>query len=279
MKSEHDSNMAMSDRILDTIEKQGITPKPKWHFLLREWVVWSVALLALVLGSIASALTIYIVNATRFVEQEIHFSDLNTLFHLFPVLWLVLLGLGIFYTVYALHTTRRGYRWHSSWLVSAALLVSILVGWTAHAAGLGASIDRYLIAEVPLYKPLTGFEPMHWMNPNVGIVAGVIESVGEEEFIIRSLDGELFEITTTATTTMHDLMEIKEGVPVRVAGTTTDEEVFEASHVAPFRGRGGGKGRGPRNADMHSGDENPDMTQEKPRRESAQGVGKQGRVE
>lgn len=235
----------LSDQILGKIEQEHIAPKPKWHFLLHEWVVWFVAFAALVVGSIAATLSFYIADASRFIVRHIQLSDLHALFAAIPVLWLVLLSIGIFYTVHAVHSTRKGYKWHSSWLVGSALLTSVVFGWGAHTVGLGGSIDRYLLEEVALYKPLTGFEPMNYMDQTQGIVAGVVEEVYEESFIVRKIDGDLLEVSVATSTVVHLHERLKEGMPIHVVGTTTaDEEVFEAQMIGAFRGRGGGHMRG-----------------------------------
>ncbi len=237
---EHKTETSMSERVLGTIEEKGIAPKPAWHFMLREWVVWLIATISLVLGSVATALTIYIADASRFIERQIERSSLDTLFSIVPVVWLLLLGVGIFYTVHALHETRHGYRWHTAWLVGFALGLSVAIGYGVHAAGVGASIDRYLISEMPLYKPLTGFHPMHWQRPESGVVAGVIEEVEGGKVTIRTVAGEELTVHTTQQTRVLQQGELREGMHVRVIGTTTDEELFTAEEVAPFRGRGGG---------------------------------------
>ncbi|KKS30421.1 MAG: hypothetical protein UV60_C0003G0004 [Parcubacteria group bacterium GW2011_GWA2_43_11] len=232
----------LSKKILDLIEQKGLSPKPRWHFFVREWVVWGMVCVALLVGSLATTLTIYIGNASRFMERHILFSDLLFLFRLVPFLWLFLLCIAIFYTVYALRETRRGYRWSSSWLVAGAVGVSILIGSSAHALGIGEAIDRYLLTEMPLYKPLTNFHPKMWMDMEKGVVAGTVTEVEKETFMIKKLDGEILKIMVVSEKDMHALPELHEGMRVRVVGTTTiegGENVFKSTAVEPFRGRGG----------------------------------------
>jgi hypothetical protein len=242
MINENHESSHLSERILDTIEKQGITPKPKWHFFLKEGFVWGLAVVALFVGSVATALTLYIGNASRFIEHHIVFSDIRYLFQMIPLLWLFLFGIGVFYTVYALRETRRGYRWSPAWLVGLSLGVSVLIGASAYAMGASEIIDRYLLTAMPLYKPLTSFEPMHWMNGDEGVVAGVVTEVDSATFTIQKLDGAFLKIQPNPKNPMFEIENLKIGMRVRVVGTTTqvgDEEVFEMLEMAPFRGRGG----------------------------------------
>lgn len=232
----------MSERILDVIEKKKLAPKPKWHFFLKEWFVWGMVFVALCVGSIATALTMYIANASRFIERQIIFSDIFFLFKLIPLVWLSLFGVAIFYTVYALRETRRGYRWSPAWLVGASLALSIILGSSVYASGISEAIDRYLLTEMPIYKPLTNFEPKMWMNTELGVVAGVVTDVEEETFTIQQIDGELLEVLPSPLCTETMLEELHEGMHVRLVGTTTQQggqALFEISEVQTFYGRGG----------------------------------------
>jgi len=246
----HNTNMA--ERVLGAIEQSGVAPKPAWHFLLREWVVWVVAGAALLLGSLATALTLYITEASFFVERHIAVSDVAALFAMVPYLWLLLIGLGIFYTIHAVHATRRGYRFHTAWLVGIAIGASIAIGWSIHASGVSEALDRYLLAEMPMYQPLSGFQPAYFSDASQGVVAGVVTQVAGDSFTMQGLGGEVLQVRTASTTHVSPMLEIKEGMPLRITGTTTgsgERETFEASEVRPFHGRhgtgrGAGMGRG-----------------------------------
>ncbi|MBP9760500.1 MAG: hypothetical protein KBD24_04020 [Candidatus Pacebacteria bacterium] len=237
----------MAERVLGAIQERGVAPKPTWHFLLHEWVVWVVAFSALVVGSIATALTLYIGNASFFMEQHIVRSSGAVFFEMLPFVWLVLLVVGIGYSVHAVHTTKHGYRWPTTALVGVALLASIGLGAVVYATGASEAIDRYLLAQMPMYRPMSGFNPQHWTAPSVGIVAGVVTSVEVEGFHIEGLEGEEIVVRLTASSSVPQSMIVREGMMVRVMGTTTaneEGEVFEAESVRPFRGRGGMRGRG-----------------------------------
>jgi hypothetical protein len=241
MPNDHDTD-TMRARVLTSIEKQGIIPKPRWHFLLREWVVWLVALLAFVIGSIASALSIYIADSSRFMEHAIELSNLDVLFEVIPFIWLVLLGLAVFYSVHALRETRKGYHFHTSWLVLLAVVASVGMGSVLQAQGIGAALDRYLLAEAPFYPPISGFQPAHWMRSQDGVIAGVVIEMGTSSFTMHALDGKEWVVTRSTSTVSNcppGEDQIGEGVRVRMIGTSTGEGTYEAYEVCQFHGRGG----------------------------------------
>ena len=52
-------NNILSEKIIEEIKRQGIKPRPRWQFLLKRWVLWSLAVFSAVLGSIAIAIIIF----------------------------------------------------------------------------------------------------------------------------------------------------------------------------------------------------------------------------
>jgi len=243
MSSENSNTSPLSDKVLEVIEKEGLKPKPRWHFFVKEWVVWVVAFFALGVGSMATALTLYIANASRFIEHHIVFSDIRYLFQMVPFAWILLGGIALFYTVYALRETRRGYKWSASWLVGVALGVSMILGIGVYATGFSEYVDRYLLNEIPLYKPLTNFQPKLWMDERSGIVAGMVtEVLPNNTFEVQKIDGSLLKVELSTEFDRGKMAMLQEGVRMRFIGTSTkngDEDVFIVENVEPFRGRGG----------------------------------------
>jgi hypothetical protein len=239
---EHMHNHTVRDNVLTRIEEEKLAPKPAWHFLLKEWVVWIVAGVAFMAGGIASTLTFYIVNTSFFMEQYIERTPADRLFDLVPFFWIVLCVLALFYTVHAVRETRRGYRYNPKWLVTGALVLSIAFGYVAHAAGVGEDIDTYLLRELPMYKPLTAFHTAQWMHPDAGILVGVVQNIDGTSIVLKSLSGEEHAVSFTTSTKAYLSEQVYVGMPLRIVGTSTvvdDTTVFYADSVGPFRGRGG----------------------------------------
>ncbi len=235
---------SLAERVFETIETRGVEPKPRWHFLLHEWVVWGVACGMFVVGSVATALTIYIVEASFFVERHIGQTDLGRVFGMLPWIWLVLFVVAIVYAVHALGSTEHGYRWHIGYLALLSLGLSVCAGYVLDRSGMGEAIDRYLLTQVALYRPMSGFFPEHWMNVGEGRWVGVVaDGIESNVFVLHSIDGEEWSVRVTEETVYHGLNEIHEQMRVRVVGTSTADGMCEAYEVLPFRGRGGGMHR------------------------------------
>ncbi len=241
MSKEDKKQENITNKVFDVIEKKGITPKPKWHFVLHEWFVWAVALFALLLGSIATTLTLYIANASRFMIHHIEFSKIDDVFEMIPFLWLVLLLVGIFYTVYALRDTKGGYKWHVSWLVGIAIVLSVLLGSVAYTAGIGEQIDSYLLSEMPFYKSMTSYHHKHWEDNDSGVIAGTVIDFNSNTIKVQRFNGEIFEVNITPESSVRLQSPMCEGMKVRIIGTTTEDcgGCFKVDDVTVFHGRGG----------------------------------------
>lgn len=241
MNSEHEQSLSV--RLLEKIEGERVEPKPQWHFLLHESVVWLVIVLAFIVGTVATALTFYIVHTLFSERLNAPTLDLDALAFLVPWLWLALIAVGMFYAIHAFRATARGYRFNRHWLVLGALALSVTFGGVLSALGFSEALDRFLLSEVAMYGPASGYQPHHWMNVEAGHWAGVVRERRPDMLVVETLDGNLWQVALTETTLVRGNSFVpEEQMYVRVIGTTTEIGMCEAYEVRPFRGRGGMRG-------------------------------------
>ena len=50
---------SISKKILQKIRKEQIKPKPKWEFLLKNYVFWGAFILSIIVGGLASSVAIF----------------------------------------------------------------------------------------------------------------------------------------------------------------------------------------------------------------------------
>ncbi len=237
---------SLRDSVLERIERDALKPRPVWHFLLHEWAIRISALLALALGSLATALTIYLIDVHRFAEQHTTPSLWSAVFEALPWVWLAILGVALFYSVHAFRETRRGYRYNSKWLVLGAVAMSVLFGSVLYGMGFGAKVDSYLLAEAPFYQPLTGFHHSRWMDLDSGVLAGTVLETEEDTFTLQAVSGDVIVVRILNTTVARPFGILVRGAEVRVVGAVATDVandmehiVFDALEIRPFSGRGG----------------------------------------
>jgi len=134
------------DKVLETIEKEKISPITKRHFLMRECSIWGVALVSLVVGSLAFAVVLYmIINNDWDVYENINDSLIEFIILSLPYFWLLLVSLFIITVEYYLKHTKKGYRYQIHTIIFVSVAGSVVLGTLFYNIGLGRAIDTVLV--------------------------------------------------------------------------------------------------------------------------------------
>ena len=162
-------NEQLSQTIVEQIKNQGLKPKPRWQFLLKNQVLWSLTLVASLLGGVAVATMIFIL--TDHDWDVFHYLDRSLFEHTvvsLPYLWLATLVVLIFAARYNFQHTRRGYRYAAAKVASLSLLVSLILGGLCHTAGFGSGLHNLFMEQLPFYQKLTYTKDDIWVYPEKG---------------------------------------------------------------------------------------------------------------
>lgn len=149
-------NMAsFSEKILEEIDARGVSPRPRWHFLLRRSVLWSLALLSVILGAVAFAVADYVffdnegISTVTLLE-----SPIEGIVQSIPFLWLFVFGLFTVSAYLGLRHTRTGYRYQTIGAVVGVIVVSVLLGLILNVLDFGQAVHDYLMHNTTFYDPL-----------------------------------------------------------------------------------------------------------------------------
>lgn len=236
----------ISQETLKAIKQKNIQPKPKWHFLLKDSVLWTLFGITLVVGGLAvSAFLFHILNVDYDIYREAQRGPVSHFLLSLPYLWMLLLVLLLGLSMYNMRHTRKGYRFKTIFVWAASILGSLVIGVVLFAVGLGAALDDRAGELLPGFE---GFEERreHIFEDNEGLLAGtIIELMGDEEFILEAFDGEEWIIRTNEETKTGPL-ELEEGIRVGLIGEVEEEGIFDAEAIRPWDdgpGRGGPLGK------------------------------------
>ena len=84
----------LEQKIIDKIKTGSLSPKPRWHFLLKERLVWTIGLLALLVGAAAVSVMLYLANNNDWLVYEKAGRNFGAWLLLsLPYFWLVFLTL------------------------------------------------------------------------------------------------------------------------------------------------------------------------------------------
>jgi len=233
-------NNNLSQEILGKIKKENISPRAKWRFLFKDYVIWSVGILALVIGALSFSVIIYLL---RFSDWGVYSQAGNSVIEFIvltlPYFWLVFLALFVYIIYYNIKHTKRGYKYSLPMIIVSSLLGSIILGGIFFQLGWAQKIDDVLGERAPLYTRVINHQMDFWDNPEAGRLVGVITEKVDDNMVILvdpKRDSYLVRVDSSIT---KDAIILETGQFVRLAGELTGDGEFRADIVAPARsGRG-----------------------------------------
>jgi hypothetical protein len=118
-----------TEKILSAIETQQVTPRPKWHFVLRNSILWIPGVVTTLLGAYTMAGILYGVlhNPWQHHGME-HYASPIFITAAIPLLWVVSFGLFCLVTISLLRRTHTGYKHTAVQLLLVSVASSIILG-------------------------------------------------------------------------------------------------------------------------------------------------------
>lgn len=227
----------ISAQALEAIKKQEIIPKPKWQFLLKDYVFWMLYGLAVFFGGIAVSVIIFIQNLNDWEIAEA-IREPRSLFFLktVPYFWLIMFVLFVAVSLYNIKHTSKGYTYRYPLLIISNVLFSIILGFAFFGLGAARQFDEFAVRNVPYYQDMIHKPRLQLlMQPEKGVLAGRIISMTPEKLII------LHDYEEKEWNVSIEHLQVKpprpfmEGDEIRILGKKTDEQTFEAVKIAPLR--------------------------------------------
>jgi hypothetical protein len=214
-----DQVLSFDQKLVAKIKEEKMAPRPRWHFLLKNYVIWATGLLSLLIGAAAVSVMIYLLkyNDWEIYDQTKHGFGEFILMTL-PYFWLLFLALFVYILYYNFKHTKRGYR-YPVWLIALlSVLASALLGLVFFLSGLGEQIDDVLGAQAPWYEKVLNQQIPFWFSPSEGRLTGIVIDRGvDNEFTIIDPAGALWQVDLAANN-LSAYKEVVVGVPVRIIG-------------------------------------------------------------
>ncbi|MFH0776472.1 MAG: hypothetical protein V1936_02565 [Patescibacteria group bacterium] len=218
----------LSKKILAEIKKQHLAPRSRLVFLAKNYGVWVLALLAVLLAAIFVS---SLVGEVREAEWELasHFPGGrgNFLWHALPFFWLVSLLAACVFAYFLFRQTKSGYRFGLFAIVGSIGLVSLIGGVSLLATSLP---PKFLDFRMHNFPP--PFDEAEWQNPEEGFLLGEILQIGDKVLILNSRDQSVWEVGISQAK-LPPLFELQVGMNIRAVGTQTSEKKFEADFIFP----------------------------------------------
>lgn len=230
----------LADRILHRIEEEHLVPRPRWEFIFKNYVFWTLGALAVLFGALAfSAALFRVENAGWKFAFATHADFASFLGDVAPYLWICALALFILLGYANIRRTKRGYRYPLSVLAFGAILSSAALGTALTFAGAGRLVEESLGDHPPLYRPILAEQRSWWVAPEKGLLGGNVLSVApDQSFVLKDFTGRTWTVSG-ADLPPPDRKSVIAGNDVRVVGlpTTATSSAMHACFVFPWQSR------------------------------------------
>jgi hypothetical protein len=228
----------MSDfqkKVLDSIEKQKLSPKPAYVFLAKRSVFWGLAILSVLFGAINFATILFVVSdyfttGWRVLDNIHYYEALIAI----PVVWLAFAALFVASATFGLRNTRRGYRVKSSHWAAGVMVASVGLGAILHASSAGLSLHTFLVEHFPTYRAATYVPFDEWSRPDEGRLGGtVVADLGDGKIQITDFGGKIWTVDTAGADVKLDDTIAQEG-DIAMTGEQTGPDTFRALTIKEF---------------------------------------------
>lgn len=212
--------------ILNKIKTEDL--KPRWRFLLKDYVIWILGGLSVLIGGLVFSVMIYLLaNGDWHAYERIRLGFLEFIWLYLPIFWIILLVIFIFSAYYYIKHTKKGYKY--SILAVAALIVisSFFLGVLGCQLGLGQTIDDALGEKAPVYYEFFNPHMKIWRRPEAGMISGMVISVEKDNFSLLDVSRKRWRVFLEK----KPPFPIEAGRPIKVIGEQLSEQEFRAREI------------------------------------------------
>jgi hypothetical protein len=227
-----DITKKIEDKIKD------ISPKPKWNFVLKDYLLWGVGLISIVVGALAFSVVIYmILNSGWDIYHQIGESLFGFVMVAMPYFWILILLLFIALAYFEIKHTKRGYRFKLSHIVLSSVILSVVLGGLLYNIGMGEAMDDVFAENIPIYRKHLSRHRDFLNKPDRGVIAGVVLDIDDSTIKLKSFSGQIWEVDYPPHLSFRPLL----GSKVWVVGEKTATSSFEVKMIKPFGGQKQGR--------------------------------------
>ena len=237
--------MEKTKSIIDKIKEKHIKQKPKWHFTLRNILVWGIFIIGVLIGAISFSIILFTIQQVDFsLISHMSHSKLELFLGLLPFFWII--GLLIFLTVaiFAFQRSKRGYKFTWFRLLGISMAFSILLGTLCFIAGGSQRLETVFANKVNYYESVQQKKMKIWMKPEEGFLSGTIENVVGDTIQLKDFNDNQWKVNYS-NAFIAPIVSLEQGEQVKLVGQMTQSNSFIAYEVRPWDGmRSQRKGQG-----------------------------------
>ena len=228
----------ISKNVLKKIKIEKIEPYSKKRFFLKKSFVWTLFWLSILLGIVASSVTIFQLKHTEWdLYHRSNYGLIEFLVMAIPYFWLIFLMIFIGIAYHYYRRTEKGYRYHTLLIITMSVIVSIIGGMGVYQTGFSERIEAVFQENIPVYRAINRGRHRMWMSPEQGLLAGEIEEIiSVQEIKIIDLHGNNWTIDISSAF-WRGRLRPEVGLEIKLIGKMNVKGQFVATEIRPLQGR------------------------------------------
>ena len=229
----------ISDKVFKRIKENNIKPKSRYYFITKNYFIWSIFGISILIGSLAFSMILFISKQLDWdIYPYLKENFLKTILINLPYFWLLFFCLFIGIAYYHFIHTKKGYQFKFISILLISLVVSIILGTSLYFNGFSESLEGIFLEKIPYYKNLVYTREKQWMNPQKGLLAGIIAEVelSENSFILIDLENNRWKVDATEATWKGRLIPSL-NLKIKLIGKIQENYNFKALEIRPWQGQ------------------------------------------
>lgn len=225
----------LTDSIMNKIESEQVCPRSKWSFQCVECWVWLMWGLSVLVGSLAFAVSLFVMRYWQYsLYEATHENFLTLVVDSLPFLWLVVFAVMVLVSLHNLRRTNTGYRHGLGKIVFSSVALSITIGGAMQYAGFGYFVDRTLGNNLDMYLSQDEIEREIWQAPEQGRLLGKQIAVEQDWIIFKDILDHQWSMDTGE---LHadDMMILVRAENAHIIGVKTADNTFTACGVLEWK--------------------------------------------
>jgi len=227
----------ITTKVLKKIEEQKIMQRPRWHFVVRNVLVWVVGVIAVMIGSVAVSLIIFVlIHGAWGARGPLGYGRIEYLLHIFPVMWTTLFVLFIVLAEYAVRATKRGYKYSVTVLSLLIVGVSIVGGIFLYFIGVSQRADDVFGRHIPRYSSVEMRQQNILHHAKRGRVIGEITDIFPGGLTLyNAVEDQKYHVIIRNTENITSRKAMRVGHRVVVFGMQQKDGTIVAKRVVSLR--------------------------------------------
>jgi len=234
MSMNKESNNTLSKSVMEKIETEQTKPRPRVYFTFKNILIWTTALVTVVLGSlIVSSIVFRLVNLDKVLPPRVYERAWQMTETLPFTLFVLFIIFG--YLMYKqIRLTRSGYKYEMPVIFLSIGFVSLVFGILFYVVGVGYHVDRITAKGLPFHPGIEKLQSRQWTTSDEGVIVGEVVSIENENIFLRDRSGAIWNIPVEDLEDKEDVQTVRlfVGQRIGVVGVAnTNDKTFKACDI------------------------------------------------